>query len=98
MSVNSKLYELLKKPLVTEKSTTLQEHNQYVFEVPKDANKIEIRKAIELAFPGRKVDKVRTINMKSTTRRFGRKIGKTKAYKKAIISIIGEPIEILTGA
>lgn len=98
MSQNSDLYTILKKPIITEKSTALQEHNQYVFEVPKNANKIEIKKAVELAFPGRKVSSVRTMNKMSLTRRFGKKMGKTKAVKKAIVSIIGEPIEIFTGA
>jgi len=98
MSDNSKLYEILKKPLITEKSTTLQEYNQYVFEVDQDTNKIEIRKAMELAFPGRKVSKVRTINSKSIKKRFKGKIGTLKATKKAIVSIAGEPIEMFTGA
>jgi large subunit ribosomal protein L23 len=98
MSGNSELYQLLKKPIITEKSTALQEYNQYVFEVPREANKIEIKKAVELAFPGRKVEKVRTMNSKSTTRRFKRTIGRTKATKKAVVSIIGEPIELITGA
>lgn len=92
------LYEILKKPLITEKSTTLQEYNQYVFEVDKDANKIQICKAMELAFPGRKVSKVRTINSKSLKRRFRGKFGTSKATKKAIISVVGEPIEMFTGA
>ncbi|MEW5819017.1 MAG: 50S ribosomal protein L23 [Cyanobacteriota bacterium] len=97
MSENSRLYEILKKPIITEKSTALQEHNQYVFEVVLDANKIEIAKAVELAFPGRKVTKVRTINKPSTTRRFGKRMGTTKATKKAVVSIDGEPIELFTG-
>lgn len=95
---NSELYEILKKPLVTEKSTTLQEHNQYAFEVDRKANKIQIRKAVELAFPGRKVTKVRITNKDSLTKRFGKRIGTVKATKKAIVSIVGEPIELFTGA
>jgi large subunit ribosomal protein L23 len=97
MSVQADLYELIKRPLVTEKSTALQENNQYAFEVRRNANKIEIRKAVELAFPGRKVTKVRIINTQGTTRRFKGKIGRTQATKKAIVTIIGEPIELFTG-
>jgi len=100
MSVQGELYEILKKPIITEKSTALQEHCHYVFEVASDANKVEIAKAVELAFPGRKVLKVRTMNKKSTTRRYGRKIGKTQGTKKAIVSLSldSEPIELFTGA
>ncbi len=100
MSEHADLYEVLKKPIITEKSTALQEHNQYVFEVATGANKIQIRKAFELAFPGRKVVKVRTLNKASETRRRGKKMGTTKATKKAVISlsIDSEPIELFTGA
>lgn len=97
MSEHADLYEVLKRPIITEKATALIENNQYVFEVKRDANKIQIRKAVELAFPGRKVTKVRTINLSSETRRFGKKIGTTQATKKAIVSIEGEPIELFTG-
>ena len=97
MSQNDRLYEILKTPVITEKSTVLQEHNQYVFEVALDANKIEIAKAVELAFPGRKVTKVRTMRKPSVTRRYRQKIGRTKATKKAVVSIVGEPIELFTG-
>ena len=100
MSEHADLYEVLKKPVITEKSTALQEHNHYVFEVATDANKVQIRKAFELAFPGRKVVKVRTTKKKSVSRRRGKKMGTTKAVKKAIISlsIDSEPIELFTGA
>lgn len=96
-SNNSDLYTIIKRPLITEKSTALQEHNQYVFEVNTKANKIEIRKAIELIFPGRKVKSVRTMNYDGVTRKFGKKMGRTKAYKKAVVSLEGEPIELFTG-
>lgn len=97
MRDKSELYEILKSPLITEKTTSLQEHNQYVFEVVRTANKVEIRKAVELAFPGRKVTNIRTINKQSLTKRFGKKIGTRQATKKAIVSISGEPIELFTG-
>jgi large subunit ribosomal protein L23 len=94
MSQKADLYEIIKRPIITEKTTVLQQNNQYVFEVDRSANKIEIRKAVELAFPGRKVSQVRTINLHSLTKRFGKKMGRVKATKKAIVSIIGDPIEL----
>jgi large subunit ribosomal protein L23 len=98
MKDQADLYRILKKPIITEKSTTLQENNQYVFEVVRDANKIQIRQAVELAFPGRKVAKVSTISKPSLTRRFGKRIGTRQATKKAVVTIVGEPIELFTGA
>ena len=93
------LYEVLRRPVITEKSTLLGELQQYVFEVSRDSNKIEIKKAFELAFPGRKVMKVRTINGYSEKRRFGKRVGRTQAVKKAVITIQGDPIELFnTGA
>ena len=93
-----KLYDILKKPLITEKSMNATQYNQYTFEVSKDATKIEIAQAFELAFPGRKVTKVRTVYMPSGTRRVGSHIGRTQSSKKAVISVDGEPIQELIGA
>lgn len=99
MSTKANLYEILIKPVVTEKTTMQAEDNQYTFIVKKDANKVEIRKAVELAFPGRKVSTVRTINMKPTERRFGKRVGMTQAFKKAIVTISeGDPIELIAAA
>jgi large subunit ribosomal protein L23 len=97
MSQHDDLYGILKRPLITEKSTALTQGNQYVFEVVRDANKIQIAKAVELAFPGRKVTKVRTIHIPALTKRFGKKIGTRQATKKAIVSIVGEPLEQFIG-
>ena len=60
-----KLYDVIKKPLITEKSVGATTLGQYTFEVVKDATKVEIAQAVELAFPGRKVKKVRTVYMPS---------------------------------
>ncbi len=95
---NAALVELLVRPLVTEKATSLAAENQYSFEVLPEANKIELAKAFELAFPGRKVKNVRTTKMYPKTKRYGRKTGTTTAGKKAIFTIEGEPIELFTGA
>jgi len=92
------LYQLIKRPLVTEKSTSNTALGQYSFEVAKDATKVDIKKAIELLFPGRKVTEVRTAYMPSKQKRRGLKIGRTQSGKKAIVTIQGEPIEELLGA
>ena len=93
-----KLFDIIKKPLITEKSVgATSSLGQYTFEVAKDANKIEIAQAIEMAFPGRKVKKVRTVYMPSHEKRMGYKFGRTDSSKKAIVTIEGDPIEELTG-
>lgn len=97
MTAQSDLYRLLKKPVITEKTTTLMAMNQYVFEVVKTANKVELAKAFELAFPGRRVDAVRLIKVPARTKRIGRRTGRIAPKLKAVFSITGEPIELLTG-
>ena len=93
-----KLYDIIKKPLVTDKShQAMEKYNQYTFEVAKDATKIEIKKAVELIFPGKKVKAVNTVYMPSHEKRMGLKYGRTDSSKKAIVTIEGEPIEELTG-
>ncbi len=93
-----RLYDIIKRPIITEKSmeaTTLQ---QYTFEVVKDATKVEIAQAVELAFPGRKVTKVRTVYVPSHAKRVGYTMGRTQSGKKAIVTIEGEPLNELIGA
>ena len=91
-----KLYDVIKKPLITEKSRMAMSLGQYTFEVRKDATKVEIAQAVELAFPGRKVKSVNTVYMPSHTKRMGYKFGRTDSSKKAIVTIEGDPIEMLT--
>ena len=93
-----KLFDIIKKPLITEKSMMATTIGQYTFEVSMDATKVEIAQAIEQAFPGRKVKKVRTVYMPSHAKRMGYKRGRTDSSKKAIVTIDGEPIEELIGA
>ena len=73
-------------PVITEKSAIQRENNVYTFKVARDANKIQIKKAIEEAF-GVKVKKVNTLNTKSKSRRVGRYTGKTQSYKKAFVTL-----------
>ncbi len=78
---------ILKRPLLTEKITKLQDaHNQYAFEVDRRANKIEIKRAIESQF-GVHVLSVRTINMRGKMKTLGRFTGKRSDWKKAIVTV-----------
>ena len=86
--------DIIIAPVITEKAAIQAEANIYTFKVAKDANKIEIKKAIEEAF-GVKVVKVNTANTKAKDKRVGRYTGKTKTYKKAYITLAdGDKIEI----
>ena len=92
-----KLYSVIKKPVITEKSMMGTVNNTYTFEVNKEASKTQIAQAVELAYPNRKVKKVRTVYMPSHQKRMGMKFGRTQSGKKAIVTIVGDPIEELTG-
>ena len=98
MSSKERLYEIIKKPIITEKSMMATTMGKYTFEVLEDATKVEIKQAVELAFPGRKVTKVRTVYMPSHEKRMGYKQGRTDSSRKAIVTIEGDPIEELVGA
>ena len=86
--------DIIIAPVITEKAAIQAEANIYTFKVAKDANKIEIKKAIEEAF-GVKVVKVNTAITKAKDKRVGKYTGKTQTYKKAYITLAdGEKIEI----
>jgi len=94
--------EILKRPLVTEKMTTLQDKGQYAFEVDTDANKVEIARAIEKTF-NVTVESIRTMMFKGKTKsqltRRGRFAGRTSHWKKAIVTLKeGEKIEFVENA
>ncbi len=92
---------IIKKPILTEKMTTLGEKGQYAFEVEIGSNKIEIAKAVERRFSVT-VTSVRTINYRGKNKvhftRKGRFEGKRSAWKKAIVTLAkGQTIELLEG-
>lgn len=91
--------EIIRRPLVTEKSGQQKEtNNQYVFEVRKDSNKIEIQKAVERLFKV-KVLQVHTLNVLGKEKRVGRKYGKRPDWKKAVVTLKeGDRIEFFEGA
>ena len=79
--------QVVRKALITEKGTALRDlRNQYHFEVARDANKIEIRHAIEAIFSV-KVDHVRTMQMRGKVKRQGRFSGRRRDWKKAIVTL-----------
>ena len=89
--------QIIKKPLVTEKSSDSREKNWYVFSVDKRSNKQEIKDAIEKIFKV-KVGKVRTlVTTGKKVKRFGRVVGKKQSLKKAYIEIKEGTIEIFEG-
>ena len=90
-----KLYDVIKRPIITEKSMMATTMGKYTFEVNMNATKVEIAQAVELAFPGRKVKSVKTVYMPSHEKRMGYKFGRTDSSKKAIVTIEGDPIKEL---
>jgi large subunit ribosomal protein L23 len=93
------LYTVIKKPLFTEKGSTLKEaENKLLVEVSSDANKIEIKKAIEEIFKV-KVEKVATIKTHGKWKRHGKSLGKRSDRKKALITLKkGEKLDFIEGA
>jgi large subunit ribosomal protein L23 len=91
-------YEVLLSPLLTEKGTLLKEkENKVLFKVAKDANKIEIKKAVEEIFKV-KVESVRTMNYKGKKKRLGRFEGMRPSWKKAIVTLKeGEKLDFIEG-
>jgi large subunit ribosomal protein L23 len=81
------VYEIVAAPRITERGTLVNEAgNQVVFRVRRDANKDEIRHAVETLFKV-KVEKVRTLNILGKTRRVGRNVGRRPAWKKAYVTL-----------
>lgn len=80
-------HDIILAPVITENSMEGIALRKYTFKVAKDANKIEIAKAIESVFPGTKVAKINTINCKGTLKRMGRNQGYTPSFKKAVITL-----------
>ena len=91
-------YDVIRRPLFTEKGADLKEAcNQLIVEVAKDANKIEIRKAMEAIFKV-KVAKVATMRVRGKNKKLGRHEGQTRTWKKAVITLApGEKLDFVEG-
>lgn len=90
--------EVLIRPLVTEKLTELMEGRHYAFQVRENANKVEIRKALEARYPDVKIKEVRTMVVRGKRRsqmtRRGRIEGRTASYKKALVTLLPDSEQI----
>lgn len=93
------LYSIIKRPLFTEKGAFIKEkENKVLIEVDREANKSEIKRAVEEIFKV-KVEKVATINTTGKLKRYGRSIGRRPDRKKAIITLKeGEKLDFIEGA
>ncbi len=89
-----KYYDIIFKPIMTEEAMKMFADKKYCFYVHPDANKVQVKEAIEKLFDGVKVKRVNIMNLKGKIRRRGRIVGKTNKRKKAIIFLSGESKEI----
>ncbi|HBN96195.1 MAG TPA: 50S ribosomal protein L23 [Firmicutes bacterium] len=89
--------DILKRPIVTEKSTDLMAENKYTFEVDLRANKMQVKAAVEEIF-NVEVEQVNTLRVKGKLRRMGRHEGYTSDWKKAVVTLKpGHSIEVFGG-
>lgn len=94
-----KYYDVILRPVVTEKSMAAMAEKKYTFLVHTEATKSMVKEAVEKMFEGTKVARVNTMNLDGKTRRRGRTVGKTAKMKKAIVQLTEDSadIEIFAG-
>jgi len=92
-------YDIIKRPIITEKTNVQKDaHNQVTFEVDRNANRIEVQRAVEKIF-NVKVADIHTMHVRGKYKRRGRILGKRRNWKKAIVTLMpGERIEFFEGA
>jgi ribosomal protein L23 len=91
---NIQYYDVILKPVITEKSMASMSSKKYTFLVHPESNKTMIKEAVEKMFPGTKVEKVNTMNLDGKTKRRGMTFGKTAKRKKAIVQLKEDSKEI----
>ncbi|MCR5267567.1 MAG: 50S ribosomal protein L23 [Lachnospiraceae bacterium] len=91
---NIQYYDVILKPVVTEKSMAGMSEKKYTFLVHTDANKTMIKEAVERMFEGAKVKKVNTMNLDGKQKRRGRIVGETAKMKKAIVQLTDDSKDI----
>ena len=91
---NIQYYDVILKPVITEKSMNAMSEKKYTFLVHPEANKSQVKEAVEKMFPGTKVEKVNTMNIQGKTKRRGMTFGKTAKTKKAIVKLTEDSKEI----
>ena len=96
---NIQYYDVIKKPVITEKSMNVMGQKKYTFLVHPEANKTQIKEAVEKMFEGTKVKSVNTMNLDGKKKRRGLVVGKTAKTKKAIVALTedSKDIEIFEG-
>lgn len=95
--ITENMYDIIKYPVITEKSMRNQENNKFTFRVAKDVAKNEIKDAIEAVF-NVQVKAVNTVNTQGKNKRFRGHMGKRQDYKKAIVTLVeGQNIDFTTG-
>ena len=94
-----KYYDVILKPVISEKSMSSMGDKKYTFLVHPEANKSQIKEAVEKMFDGKKVEKVNTMNLIGKKKRRGAVVGKTAKTKKAIVQLTedSKDIELFTG-
>jgi large subunit ribosomal protein L23 len=98
MTLNA--FSTIIRPVVSEKSTILGDQGKYVFEVAPDANKIQIKRAVEEAFVNKKIEvtSVNIVHVSGKQRRRGRSVGMTRSWKKAIVTLrAGQRLDLFEG-
>ena len=91
---NVQYFDVILKPVITEKSMNAMTEKKYTFLVHPEANKSMIKEAVEKMFPGTKVESVNTMNLDGKTKRRGMTFGKTAKTKKAIVKLTEDSKEI----
>ena len=96
---NIQYYDVILKPVVSEKSMNAMSEKKYTFLVHPEANKTQVKEAVEKMFPGTKVEKVNTLNIPGKKKRRGMVVGKTAKTKKAIVKLTedSKEIEVFSG-
>jgi len=96
---NIQYYDVILKPVITEKSMNAMTNKEYTFLVHPEANKSMIKEAVEKMFEGTKVERVNTMNINGKSKRRGMTVGKTAKKKKAIVKLAedSKDIEIFEG-
>lgn len=98
MSANEKIFSVLRAPRVSEKSSRLQEVNQYVFEVSKEATKADVKAAVEQLFDV-KVEAVNVVNVKGKNKSFRNRVGSRGNWRKAYVRLAeGQSIDVTAKA
>ena len=89
-----KYYDVILRPVITEKSMNMMSDKKYTFYVHPEATKIQVKEAVEKMFNGTKVSSVNTMNIDGKKRRRGMTVGRTAKYKKAIVQLTADSADI----